>query len=85
MNIPSFPIAGFVNLTPEERDAKLRELRNAPTDGVEAAIKESLLTLERRYEMSSESMLREVNAGKMRVTEEIGRWLMLVKIRDEMR
>ncbi len=60
--------------------AGARSETNGRSEELDAEIRE----YERRYEVSSERMLRELEEGKREETAEIASWIMRLRIRERM-
>lgn len=78
-------LADLENMPPAERNKVLgglvtgaHSLANGRIEALEAEIRE----YERRYEMSSESMMQQLAEGKLKETAEIASWLIRLRIRE---
>jgi hypothetical protein len=65
----------FAKMGPEERRRALVDLTSAPPNGVRVAAE--IRTLEKRYEMTSETMRDRVRQGQLD-TADTARWLVLL-------
>ena len=72
---------------PEEREGLLWGLvggtRRSP-DGEVAKLDAGIREYERRYEVSSERMMRELAEGKRQETAEVASWIMRLRIRERL-
>lgn len=60
----------------------LVEEARSPANGRIAELDERIREFELRYEVSSETMLKELAEGKQRETADIASWLMLLRLRE---
>lgn len=74
-------------LSDEERKKEVRkllkaELENARSqrEGFFRRLQENIREYERRYEMSSETMLKKLGSGEVRETTEIAKWVISCRI-----
>ncbi len=71
--------------SPERREQLFSELvegARAPANGRIEEIDARIARFERTHGVSSEDMIRELDEGKRRETEEISSWLMLLNLRE---
>lgn len=73
--------------SPSERRrliADIAERANAPVNGRLDEIKAEIAEFEASYDLPSEDLLTELYYGKRRETDEILRWLLLIRLRDRL-
>ena len=73
------PLSKLAAMPPEERAGALSTLTGAPNGGV-AVVERQIRELERRYEMSSDTMRERVRRGEID-TADTSRWLVLLVAR----
>jgi len=74
-------------LSPEQQQKKLLELtsrRNAPVNGQLERLEAEIREFEQRYELSSSELAEALRTGKLRETAEVGRWLILIALRQRL-
>ena len=72
-------------MTDAERDGIVQELvevRRRPPNGELDHLAAEIREYERRYEVSTAQMMRELREGKRKETAEIASWLISVRLRD---
>lgn len=82
MSIPKLRLS---RLDDEQRAEKLAEIvakRNQPLNGEAAYVDEKIAEYETRYEMSSETMVKQFRARQLKETADICSWMMLLDVRD---
>ncbi len=84
MAVKTLRFSELRNLSPPERKERIREFSQRPSrNGGAAEIDQRIAEFESRYEMSSKTMREQFRTGNRRETAEIGRWLILLSIRDD--
>lgn len=73
--------------SPQDREQHLRALIKVATTGPRshASLDARLSAFEQRYGMSSAQMMERVSAGAVRETEDISDWLLLFRLRNELK
>lgn len=75
------------NASPQDRERMLAEVGHAagqPPNGEVERLDSEIREYERRYEVSSERMQRELAEGTRKETAEIASWLMRLRIRERL-
>lgn len=75
------------NAPPEQRERMLEKLGYAasgPPNGEVERIEAEIREYERRYEVSSERMMEELEEGTRKETAEIASWIMRLRIRERL-
>ncbi|HQU43070.1 MAG TPA: hypothetical protein PK867_09665 [Pirellulales bacterium] len=87
MGVRSLLLSELRALSAEQRAARIAEFAgdsNAPLNGELTELSSRISDFERRYEMSSETMRSKLDRGELKETAEIGRWSMLVDLRNDL-
>lgn len=80
-------ISEFAKLSEPEQVEEMRNFaraRLAPLNGDLSELNQRIASYECRYEMSSETMLMEYRAGKLRETADICHWNILLNLRNQL-
>ncbi len=84
MSVKTLRFSDLRDLTPRERKERIRQFARGPfLNGGAVEIGERIAEFESRCEMSSKTMREQFKTGNLRETAEIGRWLILLSIRDD--
>lgn len=87
MAVRSLTLSELRALSPAEKAARIAAFTgepNAPLNGELTELSGRISDFERRYEMSSETMRSRLRRGELKETADIGRWSMLVDLRDDL-
>ena len=87
MAVRSLPLSQLAGMSEEQRRNALTTFaanRHAPLNGQVIAVEQRIASFEAEYELPSEAMLRQIEAGERAETEPINRWMMLLDARDRL-
>lgn len=71
--------------SPSVREAALAGIvaeARTPANGSVSSLNAEIAEYERKYDLDSERLLKEISSGERQETEEILSWLMLIRLRD---
>lgn len=73
-------LSGLRDLTKAERQRRISDFLQSTSNGAASEIAAEISQIEAARGMSSETMLQRLQAGAITETEEIGHWIMLLKM-----
>lgn len=84
MTVKTLRFSELRDLSPRERRERIREFSQRPSrNGGAAEVDQRIAEFESRYEKSSKTMREQFRTGNLRETAEIGQWLILLSVRDD--